>query len=762
MQPNTHNRLWFILLFCLLAVMLTFPGLLHGYGPGIDMAYVWAYNHLFVHDFTALRELIFTYGPLGFLKFPQAMGLNAWTGFLFLVLLRWLQAVLFLQVLKKYREKLRIIDYLVLLLLLRITSYDLAFASIMLCGGLLAEAEKKWYPWVPGLLLAAVGLYIKFSIGVVAFAVFGAYLAVLVVQKKLPMRQAVWPVLVALAAVWVLGFALSGQAGYAYTYILHALKISASYAAALSLHPENNKGPLWLSLLLLLAYPLVLRKNWQPALFVSLLAGLFIVWKHSIVREESWHIFLLVQTLLMGWLYLIVLSPKRRPWLLVIASVALVGLWRYTYQLGGVRQFLETGNTPASFFDQLRSLSSPTQASPGSEPGLQYALLPTDVRSLIGNQSVDIYPWDLNYAAVNHLNWHPRPGLQSIDFNPWLDEQSANFYRGPQAPEFVLWHRSNDRFDREMGSFEERYLLSSEPLTVDALLANYEPVTVRHNFTLYRKKQTASPVAYAKGQTIALRFGQMLAVPQTDGLLKADVRLSLNGLGKLVGALYKEPAFFIRYKWVDGSEYYYNVLRHNAPSGIWVQPFVSSLFFPDARKFRVDSIGFFTTQPSLSASYVALTWMYGPWPRGIINPNTYPDTLYHTADTLPARPIQVPPHGFADLFRLSVDSLPPVTVELQVQMKTRTPRKGHPRMVLSIDKDTLNSLWTAAYNDAYLPTQERWGAVTLSRVLDLSRYPGHTLKVYLWNESPMPFEASDAKLSIRSYPHDAAVFSPHP
>ena len=130
--PYRH-RPGFIVLFSLLSVVLTFPEVLAGFGVDVDKAYVWAYNDLFVHRYDALADLVFPYGPLGFLKFPLPVGHNREIGFAFAFFVRFLQAVYFLLALKKYTGRLGFGSYLLLLLLLKISSFDLAFPSVALC-----------------------------------------------------------------------------------------------------------------------------------------------------------------------------------------------------------------------------------------------------------------------------------------------------------------------------------------------------------------------------------------------------------------------------------------------------------------------------------------------------------------------------------------------------------------------------------------------------------------------------------------------------
>jgi hypothetical protein len=677
-----RTKPWFIVLFSLLAVALTFPEVLNHFGVNVDKAYVWAYNDLFTNNFQALKGLVFPYGPLGFLKFPLPIGHNWEIGFSFVLFIRILQALYFLLAIKKYKGGLNTWSYILLVILLKITSFDLIFASIALCCGIVTQIEKKWLTWIPAILLGTIALYIKFSIGILTFAVFFGFIGGQFLNRKISVKQFIYPIIFLIITIWMLGFVLSGQFDFAWIYVINTLKISTAYSATHSLHPETTRWLLLLSLTLLVAgYLLIFRKNCKPEIFISLVFGLFIVWKHSIVREEGWHVFLLVQYVLMMCLYLILLSEKRKFLMIVFSCVSLGLLWTYTRELGGMKQLIVSLNSPRSFYGQVKSLSNFDRTEENED--IERLKIPVEWRNYIGNKTIDIYPWNLMYAYANQFNWMPRPSLQNIDVNDWLDNKCAEFFSDEKAPEFVLWHCSEDHFGRSMGSFEDRYLLNAGPHTVDALFLSYKPIFKTHEYVLLEKKEDTTKQETITGETVSLKLNQMVKVPESHGVLKASVNVSLSTLGKILSPLYKEPAFFIKYKWSDGTEYYYNMLRFNSPSGIWVQPFVTSLFYPNPKRFNIDSIGFFCSHPTWANEDVSLTWKYGTFTPFDENMG---DSLLYSGEKYQNEISPVTPYGYCDLFEIPIDSLPQENVTLEVYAKSKQPKKTKCRIVVSIEK----------------------------------------------------------------------------
>jgi len=756
-KEHTVNRLsdgflfietkWFALLFAVTAVIFTFPIVLNYLGEGVDYAYIWAYNVLFADSMTDLSRLIFTYGPLGFLKFPLAVGYNWEIGFVFAFLIRFLQAIYFLLAWKKFRGRLGIGAYVALLVLLKLTQFDLVFASIMLCTGLIAKYERTWVTWVPAILLSVVALYIKFSIGMLAFSIFGGLLFSEIITRSTSFARISFLVVLSLLTAWLVGFALTGAFDYFFIYANNALNLSSAYSASLSLHPETDRLYLFLAIgLLIVAYFILEWKAWRPELFLPIFFGLFVVWKHSIVREESWHIFLLVQYLMFACLFFIIRSRRNSIFFILASLFGMFFIWRYTHSLGGIKNYLIGSNAPGYFFEQLKLLDN----KPGTlnDKGVLDAYrLPADIKNEVGSSTVDVYPWNLLYFAANDLHEQLRPGLQSIDFNPWLDKQNADFYAGEESPEYILWHRNTDRFGNELGSFEERYQLSAEPLTVDAILSYYEP-RIQNSDLLLLKRKGSTSIQYNFGERNQFRLNENIPVPQAPGLIKVRLFLSLNGYGKVLSAIYKEPAFFVRYTFSDGRQSVYNILRHNAVSGIWVQPFLSSLYYPDSRMLKPDSIGIFVSEPSLAHHEFDVQWQFAELPTTLEALQKKDSVVFYEhkySDAVSS----VVPYGFTDLLIIPIDSLPSRKVELCVSALCRQPLKTKSRLIISIDSETGNKFWTGSYMDSYLPVLNRWGSVYITRTLDLSQYKGCLMKIYFMNEGFTLFEIKNVQISMR-------------
>ena len=64
-----------VVLLAYLALAL-FPGHYVPLGPGTDRSWMYALNRLVGSEFVHGRDVVFTYGPLGYLLWPSVMGSN--------------------------------------------------------------------------------------------------------------------------------------------------------------------------------------------------------------------------------------------------------------------------------------------------------------------------------------------------------------------------------------------------------------------------------------------------------------------------------------------------------------------------------------------------------------------------------------------------------------------------------------------------------------------------------------------------------------
>lgn len=97
-----------------------------------------------------------------------------------------------------------------------------------------------------------------------------------------------------------------------------------------------------------------------------------------------------------------------------------------------------------------------------------FALKPETIEAVRG-RSVDVWPWEAGVAWGLELEWRPQPIFQSYAaYTPYLDERNRELLASDRAPQRILM-RANSSIDTRLASFDV-------PATARELLCRYRPV----------------------------------------------------------------------------------------------------------------------------------------------------------------------------------------------------------------------------------------------------------------------------------------------
>jgi len=182
-----------------------------------------------------------------------------------------------------------------------------------------------------------------------------------------------------------------------------------------------------------------------------------------------------------------------------------------------------------------------------------YGLSPID-RRMIGNESVDVLPWDIDLIWAYRLNWDQRPVLESYSaYDAYLDSIDSAHFIGPSRPAYVLY---------QLTSIDDRYPAFDEPLTLQALLRAY---TVQQaagvatgsqgDFLLLRSSALPPPIHPQPQGTACVTLGVVLPVPQVTGrVVFADVALGYSLRGDVLKALLKPSYPTVQFTLANGDK----------------------------------------------------------------------------------------------------------------------------------------------------------------------------------------------------------------
>lgn len=116
-----------------------------------------------------------------------------------------------------------------------------------------------------------------------------------------------------------------------------------------------------------------------------------------------------------------------------------------------------------------------------------YKLDPGIVRAL-GDRSVHVDPWEVGVAWAYGLNWHPLPVMQSYSaYTRQLDELNAGALDGRGAPAAILRYRALAPARGSRGAIDDRYPGWESPAAMRAMLCHYRAVRTSAHWQLLER-----------------------------------------------------------------------------------------------------------------------------------------------------------------------------------------------------------------------------------------------------------------------------------
>jgi len=554
-----------VLLFVILcggAVLVLPPWIPVMPSSGIDSSWAAVLGHAFTHQWQFGKDLVFTFGPFGFvytkLFDPGTYGwmLAAWVcvalslGAGMALLLRnakpsealFLVALLFVGFRASvgggpmfFADPVFFLLSLLLGLLVEDTARIARIAALALC-----------------VLLAFAGL-VKFTFWMLGVA------TIVVIESGRVLRGNRRPVhLVLYAAATLLFFLLAKQhLGGFPDYVLRSLAVASGYSEAMQVFALTPLAKLEVVAFVALGGPRIIiktagtlrqaqarREPWTEWLPMSvLLLFLFMAFKAGFVRHDE-HALIAWGALTAGLalcgarvLPQLATSRARLPLIAICGLVALIAAARnvrsteepisgfFSWQYGGsLRARVEAiGSLLAG--THLQRLVGEHEAALAqirrSHP------LP-DMRG-----SVDVYPWDAAVVLAHGLDYRPRPVFQSFAvFNPRLLQINAEHLNSDRAASTLVFG---------LGTIDGRFLAQDEGALWPMLASLYDVEEVSEGYALLRRRASPRRLMWESGPQARTRWSQQIMIPRGDGPVWVQIDVQKTLMGRVVDLLFKAP-----------------------------------------------------------------------------------------------------------------------------------------------------------------------------------------------------------------------------
>lgn len=551
----------------------------------LDASWRMALGKLFVEGKQFGTEVVFTYGPLGWV-----MGKTYWGG-QWASLLAWhaTLSVIFVIVLYRLGFQLhgyRRVFFFAYFLLFGLTYQDAMHQIIAAMVGLelIQRSDKEWrwstLAWIA--LLAALAL-VKFTNLVLCIALVG-----LAGGLDLWLRRRWTSVRIPLlfAGAFVAGWMLCGQNPLNLpAYFRSSWEISEGYQDAMGFPCPTYQLVIGLITAVLMLTYLAINLATHPnrirgaALTLGAGAVLYLNWKHGYIRADGHQV---------GFYYVVLALIVSSPLLLedgprfAKLKSALLGLTGLLALLGS--EFVLPGVTRGALGNAQQKVDQNIgfalgQVTPRKSYNIQLAaqeaagdLIRT--KAIVKDASIDVLGFEQGIVIVNRLNYQPRPVFQSYSaYTPYLARVNFDYYASDQAPDYVLF---------KLQSIDNRLMTMDDAQVLRLLVQRYTYVVTDQGFTLWQRKPgpfDPATIAPKPLRTFTIKRGEKLKLTDfaEDQVLWAEVEYQPTLIGRLRRFLFRPPLVQLSLTDVQQSETVYRLPQPIGRAGFIISPIIDNM-----------------------------------------------------------------------------------------------------------------------------------------------------------------------------------------
>ncbi len=353
-------------------------------------------------------------------------------------------------------------------------------------------------------------------------------------------------------------------------YIYNSLQISSGYSSAMSVIGNSKELIIGLSNCgIIIGLLFLLAKNGYLNLSVGLLFITWIAFKHGFIRHDGSHYLLFAQTILFIIFLCLTKIKGILQWkisfclYLYIMVNCMVTLNSYSDLTDSIFTRLKnnwyTISNISAFESNMEKYSSEV---------LSKSQFSQNVTELIGNQTIDIIPWDISIAPANNLNWKPRPIFQSYStYTSYLDNLNfQNFVDNPR--DYIIY---------TFIAIDARHPFFDEPKTFSFVHCNYIPVEVIEGdfkpvFTpifLLKKQVNNGCSSIDMKSTMTTKWNRIEQLKNSNNsLMKAEIKIKYSLWGKFYKTIFRTPPVIVKVQYADDSEKEYRIIPENTNNGI--------------------------------------------------------------------------------------------------------------------------------------------------------------------------------------------------
>jgi hypothetical protein len=516
---------------------------------GLDPSWHAGLNMAAQRGFDFGRDIVWTYGPLGYLKTPLLYYVEPFrVAILYTFLLRAATAIALVWAMRRTFSL--PVSLLITWIVLAVLAEDpaLVLAGVIAISSLLAR-QRPLPVWAVVALGAWAGLEAlgKLSIGGAVFLILLIWVWAQSERRALTVGIFVASFATTFTVLWLV---CSQALGAIPDYLHRGAMVTFGYSSAMGLEVPGQMWTYWAALAIALigGYGIVtassaLHGRRRGAAIGILALILFVEFKEGFVRHDT-HVLLFFSAMLciipaLGW------GRAHRSEALLATVV--VGTAFFAALGGDPAAAINPRESASSFWDQAKLTVSAGKrnaaiASARSSMTMQYGFPPRFAR-LIGNRPVAILPYEAGLAWALRLNWHPLPVFQDYQaYTSGLDDLNANALSSDDGPAFVIRNTAPD-IDGRSSTFDP-------PREYIALLCHFRQVARNNTWEILQRVPNRCGREKPLGSRTSVAWGEGITVPRApaNSMVLASVRgVGVGGFERLRSLAHRPVNRYVRF-----------------------------------------------------------------------------------------------------------------------------------------------------------------------------------------------------------------------
>jgi hypothetical protein len=382
------------------------------------------------------------------------------------------------------------------------------------------------------------------------------------------------------AGIWI---ALDQSVASFPTYVRNSLEITRGYSAMGydGPNPTFRASLVVLGISVLLCTMLLRQKPFKVgtvAIALYSLLCLYTSWKHGFVRDDS-HVLLFFEFalglpfVLMAYDAAFFKSAALRILLGVTFLLSLSSWYKERHvSFSSTSIVRESGHR---LLANIKRVALPWRAQINMEGDYTRAVkeweLP-QVKTVVGDGTVDVLSSGQGVVLLNGLNWTPRPVFQSYAaYTESLLGMNTRHFRGDRAPQFVLLR---------VEPIDGRFPMLEDSGVLLELMKRYRPVLTEKNYLLMQRGvewESECDNQHRPCLERTIELGEEVVVDHAPGqFLTLQLEFHETAAGKVLKSLYRPPVVYLKVVTASAVEKEYRLIPEITNSPFLLSPLVEN------------------------------------------------------------------------------------------------------------------------------------------------------------------------------------------